>query len=394
MTARATGTMSKFSFGKPVGAGKNNAAQNLLNAAYSQKLTNINSILTVDNHGAETLKPDAISRIKSLVTAAIIENLPLSEVSPKCKTHIRMLLDHSTIWYLDKDTTRRPIHDYHALAPAAHAAKLDYHQYKDPTIQLEFSIQHWGFDKGWYPYEFAKVYDRNSSEATASEKSKPLKPLPTVASYNNRVANILKFSRRTISRENEFCFDLPDPYFDYVVFKQIYLMAFPPSYTWTWTYSPNSDSVSFRRVRSNSISFQRATSSGPHIQRQDRSTVTSLSVTPSTLPSSDYHSAPPWKPTKFVWTFNPQNEIATFRRVPKSVPSPPSETLAADTDHPHAAPAYIRSLQSPCHNQLSSRPNQPPVLRLSKRHRDALKVKLYHLYANILSMNWFYDTFD
>eukprot|EP00536_Pseudo-nitzschia_multiseries_P016622 jgi/Psemu1/46929/gm1.46929_g len=114
----------QFSFGKPVGAGKNNATQNLLNAAYSQKLTNINSILTVDNHGAETLKPDAISRIKSLVTAAIIKNLPLSEVSPKCKKHIRMLLEHSTIWYLDKDTTRRPVHDYHALAPTANAASL------------------------------------------------------------------------------------------------------------------------------------------------------------------------------------------------------------------------------------------------------------------------------
>eukprot|EP00536_Pseudo-nitzschia_multiseries_P016154 jgi/Psemu1/45106/gm1.45106_g len=261
----------QFSFGKPVGAGKNNVARNLLNAAYSQKLTNINSILTIDNHGAETLKPDAISQIKSLVTPAIIENLPQSEVSPKCKKHIRMLLEHSTIWYLGKDTTRRPVHDYHALAPAANAAKLNYHQYKDPTIQLEFSIQHWGFDKGWYPYEFAKVYDRNSGAAT-SEKSDPLKPLATVASYNNRVANILKFSRRTISRKNEFCFDLPDPYFDYVAFKQIYLMAFPPRYTWTWTYSPNSDSVSFCRVRSNSVSFRRATSSGPHVQRQDRPT--------------------------------------------------------------------------------------------------------------------------
>eukprot|EP00536_Pseudo-nitzschia_multiseries_P015228 jgi/Psemu1/41706/gm1.41706_g len=230
-----------------------------------------------------------------------------------------------------------PVVNYHALAPAAHAAKLDYHQYKDPTIQLEFSIQHWGFDKGWYPYEFAKVYDRKSSEATASEKSKPLKPLPTVASYNNRVANILKFSRRTISRENEFCFDLPDPYFDYVAFKQIYLMAFPPSYTWTWKYSPNSDSVSFRR---------------------DGSTVTSLPVMPSTLPRSDHHSAPPWKSTNFP---------------PMCHQLLPSATLANDTDHRHAAPAYMRSLQSPCHNPISSRPNHPPVLRLSKRHRDALK---------------------
>eukprot|EP00536_Pseudo-nitzschia_multiseries_P004339 jgi/Psemu1/9770/gm1.9770_g len=160
----------EFSFGKPVGAGKNNAAQNLLNAAYAKKLTNINSMLTIDNYGAETLKPDAISRIKSLVTTAIIENIPLSEVSPKCKEHITMLLENSTIWYIDKkDTTRRPVHDYHALAPAANAAKLNYHQNKDPTIQLEFSIQHWGFKKGWYPYKFAKVYDRHSG-AAAHEK--------------------------------------------------------------------------------------------------------------------------------------------------------------------------------------------------------------------------------
>eukprot|EP00536_Pseudo-nitzschia_multiseries_P004378 jgi/Psemu1/9875/gm1.9875_g len=179
---------------------------------------------------------------------------------------------------------------------------------------------------------------------------------------------------------------------------------FLSSYTWTWKYSPNSDSVSFRRVRSNSISFRRATSSGPPVQRQDRSTVTSLPVTPSTLPSSDHHSAPPWKPTNFVWTFNPQNEIATFRCVTTSVPTPqppmchpllPSATLAKDTDLPNAASAYMGSLPSQCRtNQLCSKPYYQPVLRLSKRHHDALKINMYHLYANILSMNWFYDAFD
>eukprot|EP00536_Pseudo-nitzschia_multiseries_P016435 jgi/Psemu1/46223/gm1.46223_g len=35
-----------------------------------------------------------------------------------------------------------------------------------------------------------------------------------------------------------------------------------------------------------------------------------------------------------------------------------------------------------------------PVSRITKRHRDALKIIMYHLYANILSMNWFYNTFD
>eukprot|EP00536_Pseudo-nitzschia_multiseries_P013773 jgi/Psemu1/36345/gm1.36345_g len=133
----------------------------------------------------------------------------------------------------------------------------------------------------------------------------------------------------------------------------------------------------------------------PGLLYNDKSTVTASHVIPSTLPSSDHHSAPPWGPTNFVWTFNPQNEIATFRRVQKSVPSPRppmcnrllrSVTLAEDTVSPNTAPAYIRSLRSPCCNQ--------PVLRLTKRHRDALKIKMYHLYATILSMHWFYDTVD
>eukprot|EP00536_Pseudo-nitzschia_multiseries_P010460 jgi/Psemu1/26009/gm1.26009_g len=323
----------QFSF---VGAGKA-VTQNFLNAAYAQKLTDITSLLTY-KYGAATLRPGAISNIKSLVTESITANLPESEVSAKYKEHIKLLLENTTIWY-------------------------NYHGYRDPTIQLEFSIQHWGFRRGWYPYEFAKVYDKNGG-ATASEKSMSLEPMPTIMSCNNRVANILKFSRRIISRENEFCFDLPDPHFEYVVFEQIYHMAFPPSYTWTRTYSPNSDSVSFRR---------------------DKSTVTASHVTPSTLSSSDHHSAPPWEPTSFVWTFNPQNEIATFRRVLKSVPSPqppmcnrllPSETLAEDTALPNAAPAYVQSLQSPCCNQLCSKPYYQPVLRLSKQHRDALKIKI------------------
>ena len=179
-------------------------------------------------------------------------------------------------------------------------------------------------------------------------------------------------------------------------------MAFPPSYTWTWKYSPNSDSVSFHQVRSNSISFQRSTSSSSSrvrcqeksnttpIQCQDKSTVTASHETPSTTPNSDHHSAPPLGPTNFGWTLNPQNEIATFRRLTKSVPPPspqppmsnrglPSKTLTEDTDLPNAALAYIRSLQSPCHNQICFQPyHQPVLLRLSKRHRDALKIKLYH----------------
>eukprot|EP00536_Pseudo-nitzschia_multiseries_P011853 jgi/Psemu1/30296/gm1.30296_g len=146
-----------------------------------------------------------------------------------------------------------------------------------------------------------------------------------------------------------------------------------PCYVWTWTYSPQSESVSFRRLRSGSISFQRATSSSPPIQRQDKpSTVITPSVSPSALTRFGHHSVLPSPPMC--------NQLL------------PSEAIAEGTDLPNAAPAYNRSLQSPCCNQIGSKPQ--PVLRLSKRHRDALKIKMYHLYANILSMNWFYDTVD
>eukprot|EP00536_Pseudo-nitzschia_multiseries_P012920 jgi/Psemu1/33534/gm1.33534_g len=323
------------------------ATQNYLNAAYAKKLTDLISLISY-KYGTATLRPVAIPNIKSLVAECITKDLPESETN---------------IWYVDNHGMRHLVQDDQVLAIAARTARYNSDGNKDPTIQLELSIQHWGFRSGWYPYEFAKVYDKNGG-AAAFETSQSLEPMPMAMSYDNCVANILQFSRRIISRENEFCFDLPDPYFEYIAFKQIYRMAFPPSYAWTWKYSPNSDSVSFHR---------------------DKSHVTASYETPS---------IPPLAPTNFGWTFNPQNEIATFLRVPKSVPSPPSATLAEDTNHPHAAPAYIRSLQPPCPNQSPSKPNHPPVLRLSKRHRDALKVKQYHLYANILSMNWFYDTFD
>eukprot|EP00536_Pseudo-nitzschia_multiseries_P015907 jgi/Psemu1/44243/gm1.44243_g len=344
------------------------ATQNYLNAAYAQKLTNLTSLITY-RYGTKTLRPGAIPNIKSLVAESITKNLPESEVSAKYKEHIQLLLDKTNIWYIDNHGMRQLVHDDQVLAIAANEARYNSDWNRDPTIQLELSIQHWGFRSGWFPYKFTKVYD----------KTVELQPV----SYDNRVANILKFSRRIISRDNDFCFDLPDPYFEYVAFEQIYRMAFPPSYTWTWKYSPNSDSVSFHRVRCNSISFRRSTSSSScrvrcqqdksHMtptQCQDKSNVTASYETPSTMPNSDHHSAPPLAPTNFGWTFNPQNEIATFRRAPQS-------TLAEDTNRPHAAPAYIRSLQSPCHNHIFSRPNHPPVLRLSKRHRDALKVKLY-----------------
>eukprot|EP00536_Pseudo-nitzschia_multiseries_P016269 jgi/Psemu1/45541/gm1.45541_g len=139
------------------------------------------------------------------------------------------------------------------------------------------------------------------------------------------------------------------------------------------TYSPNSELVSFRRVQSNSVSLKPATSFCPPVQQQDKSPVTAPSVTPSALTRFSPHSVPPYVPANFRWTFNPQNETVTIHHLRK--------------------PAHV-PLKPPSRFPLSdATADDPPVLLwLSKRHRDALKIKMYHLYANILSMDWLYDT--
>eukprot|EP00536_Pseudo-nitzschia_multiseries_P017520 jgi/Psemu1/51209/gm1.51209_g len=149
-----------------------------------------------------------------------------------------------------------------------------------------------------------------------------------------------------------------------------------PHYAWTWTYSPNSESVSFHRVRSRSISFQRATSSSPPIQRQDKpSTVIAPSVLPSALTRFGHHSVPLYVPANFGWTFNPQNEIATFHRLPKpaTVPLKPPLRFALSgtiTDDPvFSCPLQSQHSDHPfprCYGTCFEPNHQPVLLRISK----------------------------
>eukprot|EP00536_Pseudo-nitzschia_multiseries_P014926 jgi/Psemu1/40652/gm1.40652_g len=396
-----------FSFGHHFGCSNK---QWKLNAAFAQTLPNIASLFIVDEDGVETLRPDPIPLLKSLIVAAIVDELPASEVFKAHKQHIALLLSNSAIFCHKKDHTR------FQAARRAHNG--------DPIIRLVLNIFSWEFHEDWYPYEFHKVYDpgygvpldeamRKRPKTTrhaAAISTFPIKPVesevkPTIqvaVAYTSESPNSTLFSESvlipragasTVTANLGPLQPAVGPIANTHSVKA-------PRYIWTWTYSPNSELVSFRRVRSSSDSFLRATSSSPPVQRQEKSSiVTTPSVLPCALTRFGHHHVPPSVPANFGWTFNPQNEIATFRRLPKSVPaSQPLSCIqllpAEDTDLPNAALAWLQSLESPCHNQIFSRPNHPPVLRLSKRHQDAVKVKLYHLHANILSMNWFYDTFD
>eukprot|EP00536_Pseudo-nitzschia_multiseries_P019588 jgi/Psemu1/61680/gm1.61680_g len=91
-------------------------------------------------------------------------------------------------------------------------------------------------------------------------------------------------------------------------------------------------------------------------------------------------------PATFRRTFNPHSQSVALHHLPAPVPLPKSP--GASSLQP------LWSKVSHTGSRVILLHTNPTVLRITKRHRDALKIKLFHLHANILSMNWFYDTID
>eukprot|EP00536_Pseudo-nitzschia_multiseries_P018678 jgi/Psemu1/56768/gm1.56768_g len=381
--------------------------QSNLNAVFSRILPNVSSLFIVDDDGVKTLPPDPIPVLKSLIVAAIMDELPPLEVSKAQKRHISSLIAKTTIfWHSKAIGGRIRVRDKQVLDIAAKHAKRG-----RPIIQLVLNIIQWKFHSEWYPYEFHKVYNAadgiplnktGSSQILRTQPTAPVVsetlPVPSRPTIVPSGITDLVPTKTTVPipcagaspvTANSGPLQPVGPIADTPSVKA-------PHYIWTWTYSPKSQSVSFRRIRSDSL--PRATSSSPPVQRQEKSSiVTALPVTPSKLPPIDHHSAQPWLPANFRWTFNPQSETVTFHRLPKPAPvplKPPSRfPLSATTadDPVFSCPIHSK------HREYSSclKPNyQPVLLRLSKRHRDALSIQMYHLYANILSMSWFYDPVD
>eukprot|EP00536_Pseudo-nitzschia_multiseries_P011133 jgi/Psemu1/27964/gm1.27964_g len=422
-----------FSFGPNFTAGNR---QGDLNAVFSRILPNISSLFIIDDDGVKALRPDPIPVLKSLIVTAIIDELPPSEVSKAHKGHISSLIAKTTIfWHYKKDVGGRirVTNKQVVLDTAAKHAKRGH-----PIINLALHTIHWKFHNDWYPYEFHKVYT-TATGIPSDETGLSVKP-PS----RSRLVNIQKCEQILLTHHLQAVFGkdkatdtlppkqkhrtkpmapvvsktlpvpspptiVPSGTTDLVPTKTTVLIpcagASPvtanlgplqpvgpiadtpsvkaPHYIWTWTYSPNSESVSFRRVRSGSVSFQRATSLSSPVRRRDKS--------------------PPCESTNFQWTFYPQSETVVFHRLPKPAPVPlkPSlqlplfKAIPEDTILASAIPTFEKHSAYPslfcC--AIHSNPNQT-VFCITKRHRDALKIKMYHLYANILSMNWFYDTFD
>eukprot|EP00536_Pseudo-nitzschia_multiseries_P008251 jgi/Psemu1/20046/gm1.20046_g len=373
-----------------------------LNGSYAETVPltapEISTLFTSDanDEGPRTLGPAPVTALREAFCNCI--TLDMAHIDELAKGHIAQLLDSCPVQFVKPGFPNQRIRNPQDFGSAGREAVRRAEATKDPgpLATVLFNINQWKFKRNWKTNDpanyFNGIYTYNNATSTV-----PITPVESEAHPAIQVP-----SSYVVDTPSNTIASIPPVTANFGPLQPVGLIADTPSVNapcciWTWTYSPQSESVSFRRVRSGSISFPRATSSSPPDQRRQEksSIVTAPSVSPSAKIRFGHHSAPPCEPANFRWTFNPQNEIATFCRVPKSVTSPqpplcnrlrPPETHAEDTDLPHAGPAYIRSLRSPCRNQ--------PVLRLTKRHRDALKIKMHHLYATIWSMNWFYDTID
>eukprot|EP00536_Pseudo-nitzschia_multiseries_P014001 jgi/Psemu1/37197/gm1.37197_g len=181
--------------------------------------------------------------------------------------------------------------------------------------------------------------------------------------------------------------------------------------TYTWKYFHSTDSVRFSSI---------ASSSTPSIVHTDIPTECVPSkCNREPLSTRDCPSSPP--PANSRWTFYPHSETVAFHRTRKPVyfpqatcipflqlPPPGASTKdsvvsrSVHTYSQHGAPSC--SVPKPLYgahhtndpvwkplHRAHSMPYDSPAVCITKRHRDAIKLKLYHLHANLLFADWFYD---
>eukprot|EP00536_Pseudo-nitzschia_multiseries_P018186 jgi/Psemu1/54492/gm1.54492_g len=226
-----------FSFGHHFGCGNK---QEKLNAAFAQILPNIASLFIVDDEDVKTLRRDPIPVLKSLIVAAIVDELPASEVFKAHKQRIALLLSNSAIFCHKKDHGRFRVRDKCGLDKAARRANNG-----NPIIRLVLSIFSWEFHEDWYPYEFHKVYDPGYGvpldEAMLQRKTP----------FHTQTNNELKFNDKLIEqlkreRNGETVQQVLAPRRHHLYHHLYRLDLLPANYR--WTFNPQSETVTFYRL--------------------------------------------------------------------------------------------------------------------------------------------------
>eukprot|EP00536_Pseudo-nitzschia_multiseries_P013029 jgi/Psemu1/33889/gm1.33889_g len=320
-----------------------------------------------DAEGPKTLAPDPVTMLRKIVVNAIMDIIPSRERTAVNKSHISRLLADAIFWYVAPNQSTKRLRNKHSMDKAGELAIKN----GQDTIFIKIRATHWGFKPDWDAIHFGEIYDTNIysfPEATQDRYGKSnirgatMIADKTADASSARFANLqqqkyIKPKAVPLQRTHiNTTARIPPVTANLGPLPPVGPIANTPSvtaprYIWTWTYSPTSE------------------------LQQDKSLVTASSVTPSALTRFSHHPVPHYVPANFRWTFNPQKETVTFHCLPQpdTVPLKP----------PSQFPLSYATADDP-----------PVLLRITKQHRDALKIKLYHIHANILSMNWFYDTID
>eukprot|EP00536_Pseudo-nitzschia_multiseries_P003889 jgi/Psemu1/8774/gm1.8774_g len=318
-----------FSFGKlpnPADADKHGR----LNQAFSQHLyyEETESLFITHKDGTKTLGHNPVTILRELIIDEIFHCLPSKARTETTKQHIVALFKLSTMWHIAANGSLGHIQDKATLDAAAQQAIANH----SPVLCLQMHIPHWGFKTYWWPYNFMLVYDTNIYSSPKNSNARKATTLAdnTPNASSARFANLpqrkyikpksVPLQRKPVASDAHMAIPFPAQATHTTTsvppvaanlgpIQPVGPIAVrAPCYIWTWSYSLNSESVSFRRVRSNSISFQRSTSSSSPrvqyqdksnmtpIQCQDKSTVIALPATPSTLPSPDHHPVPLYVP--------------------------------------------------------------------------------------------------
>eukprot|EP00536_Pseudo-nitzschia_multiseries_P007926 jgi/Psemu1/19069/gm1.19069_g len=171
--------------------------------------------------------------------------------------------------------------------------------------------------------------------------------------------------------------------------------------SYTWKYSPSTDSVRFRRITYSStpsiVPADISTEDVPSKRhREPHSTRNRESHSTRARPSSP-------SPTNSRWAFYPQSETVVFHRA-RSAPQPscnsslqlpPSGASSKDSVVSSSVrkPLYGASFYPVGKPLYDAHPmtHVLPAVCITKRHRDAIKIKLYQLHATPLIATWLYD---
>eukprot|EP00536_Pseudo-nitzschia_multiseries_P018380 jgi/Psemu1/55357/gm1.55357_g len=334
----------------------NPSAAASLNKAYSEIIGTdelSEFFVTRKEEGPLEIAPDPQIHILNCIAKAIAINLidPDEVTKGHISTFSQCVIKHVR----NNGSRKRKRYTTEFDAAAKHAIRTNTDE--EPIVLFELTITHWRFKNKWRPDLFMQAYTGDPSSATAPRarfanlpRRKHIKP-KSVPLQRKPVASEAHMAIQFPAQANNSIIDTPAP-----------TDLLPTTYTSTSSIVNTIVPSPYKAIPCDTTKIVDSNAAATPVE--------ALSETPAT----------------FQRTFNPHSRSVAFHHLPTPVSLPKSPGASS------LQPLWSKVSHTDSHVLLPH--TNPTVLRITKRHRDALKIKLFHLHANILSMNWFYDTID